>query len=144
MKVRQMMTREVECTKPTDTLVHVAQRMRDLNVGCMPVCGENERLIGVITDRDIIIRGVAASLIPEETLVTEVMTLDINYCFENDNVESAANIMEDQQIRRLAVINDEHRLVGIVSLGDIAVRVGQTQLSGETLEQISDPLAGTQ
>jgi CBS domain-containing protein len=140
MRVKEIMTREVECSSPNATLVLAAQRMRDLDVGCLPVCSEDERLVGVVTDRDIVIRGIAAELLPEQTPVSQVMTQEIRYCYENDNVESAARIMEDCQIRRVAVINDDHRLVGIISLGDIALKLGKAQLTGRALEQISDPL----
>lgn len=140
MKVQDVMSREVRCASPNDSLTQAAQTMRNMDVGCLPVCGENEKLIGMVTDRDITIRAVADMCDPEATRVIEVMTPDISYCFESDDINSAAKMMEDKQIRRVVVLNDDHRLVGILSLGDLAVRVGENELSGQTLEQISEPV----
>lgn len=139
MQLKEIMTRNVECLKPTDSLVHAAERMRDLNVGSLPICGEDDRLAGIITDRDITVRGTAAGCDPETTQVDEIMTPEIRFCFEDDSVDDAVHLMEEKQIRRLAVLNRGKRLVGIVSLGDLAVRSGDMHLSAEALEQISEP-----
>ncbi len=139
MRLKEIMTRHVECINPEDTLARAAVRMRDLDVGCLPVCGGDDRLAGVITDRDITIRGTAEGRDPETTRIEDVMTPEISYCFENDSVDEAARIMEEKQIRRLVVLNREKRLVGILSLGDLAVKSGNHRLSAEALEQISEP-----
>jgi len=143
MQLREVMTPYVECLSPADNLVHAAKRMRDLNVGSMPVCGENDRVAGIITDRDITVRATAACCDPGDTRVKDVMTPEITTCFEEDTIDKAVSLMEKKQIRRLAILNHAKRLVGIVSLGDLAVRSGDSELSGEALEQISEPAAAT-
>lgn len=139
MKVHEVMTASVECVRPDDTLAHVAERMKQLDVGAFPVCGESNRLIGMITDRDITIRATAESCDPCCTCVRDVMTPDVIYCFEDQDVRDAARIMEDHQIRRLPVLNRDKRLIGIVALGDLAVKSGDEELSGEVLEYVSEP-----
>jgi CBS domain-containing protein len=113
--------------------------MRDLNVGSFPVCGDRDKLVGMITDRDIAVRAIADSCLPDKTKVEEVMTPDIVYCFEKQDVSDLAALMEERQIRRVAVLNDGKRLVGIVSLGDLAVKGADDRLSGEALEAVSEP-----
>lgn len=143
MKLKDIMTGDVECLKPRDTLAHAAERMRDRNVGAMPVCGDNDRLVGMITDRDLTIRGTAACCHPEKDVVADFMTPHVVYCFDDQDISDAAHLMEQKQIRRLVVLNREKRLVGIVSLGDLSVK-GDQHLGGEALEHISEPVgAGT-
>ena len=137
MQLSQILSRNVETLPPDATIREAAQRMRSLDVGSMPVC-DGAHLLGMITDRDITIRAVADGRDPAQAPVRDAMTPDVQYVFENDDVRKAAQIMEDRQIRRLPVVNQEKRLVGIVSLGDIA-RTGNDRLSGEALQQISDP-----
>ena len=139
MRVSEVMTRGVECVRPGDSIRTAAHRMRDLDVGPMPVCGDNDRLAGMLTDRDIAIRAVAEGKDPNSTKVQDVMTPGIHYCFEDDDVEEAAARMKEHQIRRLVVLNRDKRLVGIVSLGDLAVDTGDEHLVGETLEKVSEP-----
>ncbi len=141
MRLKEIMTRHVECLKPDDTLVHAAELMRDMNVGSMPVCGPDDRLKGIVTDRDITVRGTAACCSPEATRVSDVMTPEIAYCFEDDSIDDAAHLMEEKQIRRLAVLDRKKRLAGIVSLGDLAVKGHDAKLSAEALEHISEPVA---
>jgi CBS domain-containing protein len=138
MKVKDVMTRGAECICPDASLKDAAQMMKDLDVGPLPVC-ENDRIVGFITDRDIVIRGVCEGCDNTATKVSDVMTPGIVYCFEGQDVEEAADIMREKQIRRLAVLDDKKRLVGIVSLGDLAVETHDDQLAGETLERISEP-----
>ncbi|HEY8993871.1 MAG TPA: CBS domain-containing protein [Lacunisphaera sp.] len=137
MKIRDIMTSGARCVGPDAPLTAAASIMRELDVGALPVC-ENERLAGIITDRDIAIRGIAESRDPSITSVRTVMSPEIVYAFEDQNVEEAAHIMELNQIRRLPVLNREKRLVGIVSLGDVAKQAG-AGLSGEALREISQP-----
>ena len=139
MQVKDVMTTGVECVCPDTTLRTAAQKMKELDVGPLPVCGDDDRLAGIITDRDIAVRAVAAGLDPDTAQVRDVMTPNIIYCFEDQEVSDAAHMMEQNQIRRLAVLNREKRLVGIFSLGDLAVDGGDEQLSGHTLEAISEP-----
>jgi CBS domain-containing protein len=131
------MTSDVTCVRPDANLRDAAQKMRDLDVGSLPVC-DNDRLVGMITDRDIAIRAVADGCEPEETRVHQVMSEGVSYCFEDDDLEDAERIMKDKQIRRLVVLNHDKRLTGILALGDIAV-CGDEESVGETLEEISEP-----
>jgi CBS domain-containing protein len=140
MRVRDIMTADVECIKPSTTLREAARTMRDLNVGPLPVCGDNDRLVGMITDRDIAIRAVAEGDDPDATPVSAAMTPKIIYCYDDQDVHDAAQLMEDNQVRRLVVLNRDKRLVGIVSLGDLAVDTRDEQLAGHTLEAISEPV----
>jgi len=102
------------------------------------VC-ENDRLVGMVTDRDITVRAVAEGCDPRTATVKEVMTPDVFYCFEDQDVQQAANLMKQNQVRRLVVLNRDKRLVGIVSLGDLAVETGDEHLTGRTLEEVSLP-----
>jgi CBS domain-containing protein len=113
--------------------------MKELDVGMLPVCGDNDRLVGTLTDRDITIRAVAEGLDPRTALVRDVMTPSVVYCFEDEDVEEAARLMKDNQVRRLVVLNRDKRLVGIVSLGDLAVDTGDEHLAGSALEAVSEP-----
>jgi CBS domain-containing protein len=140
MMVRDIMTKGVECTQPTATLREAARMMKELNVGPLPVCGDNDRLVGMITDRDIAIRAVAEGDDPDATPVSAVMTPKIISCYEDQDVSEAARLMEKNQVRRLVVLNRDKRLVGIVSLGDLAVESQDEQLAGHTLEAISEPV----
>lgn len=140
MKISEIMTADARCVSPEASLVVAAGMMRDLNVGSLPVC-DRDRVTGVITDRDIAIRGVAEGRDPEGSPVRAIMSSDVAYAFEDQDVEDAARIMEVKQIRRLPVLNREKRLVGIVSLGDLAVEAGMA-LSGEALKEISQPVDG--
>ena len=137
MQLSQILTRDVQTLDPNATVREAAQRMRSLDVGSMPVC-DGSRLLGMITDRDITIRAIADGRDPARTAVREAMTPDVQCVFDDDDIAKAAQIMEERQIRRLPVVSREKRLVGIVSLGDIA-RAGNDRLSGEALQQISDP-----
>jgi CBS domain-containing protein len=139
MQVREIMTGDVECARQDTTIAQAAKRMRELNVGSLPVCGENDRLVGMITDRDITVRCTAQSGDPGTTLVSDVMTPNVVYCFEDQQVAEVAQLMEENQVRRLPVLSADKRLVGIVSLGDLAVKCGDDALSGEALEQVSEP-----
>ncbi|QJR16668.1 CBS domain-containing protein [Usitatibacter palustris] len=135
-KVSEMMTREVALIDPDKSICDAAKLMAECGAGVIPV-GENDRLIGVITDRDIAIRAVANGLSPETT-VRQVMSNEVLYCYEDQTVDEVATNMGDQQVRRLPVLNRAKRLVGIVSLGDLAVKVAP-KTTGEALADISRP-----
>src|SRR5688572_27041303 len=117
MQVKDVMTPGVECTEPRATVREAAQRMRDLDVGVLPVCGEDDRLAGMITDRDITVRAVAGEYDLAKSVVREVMTPKVVYCFDDQNVKEAAELMQEHQVRRLVVLNRDKRLVGVLSLG---------------------------
>src|SRR5262245_43596796 len=136
MKVREIMTSGVECVGPDATLHDAAAKMKALDVGLLPVC-DDDRLIGMVSDRDITVRATAESLPPGLGRVEDVMTRRVIYCFEDQDVTEAAQLMKSQQIRRLPVLSRDKRLVGIVSLGDLAVETGDDQLAGEALEAVS-------
>jgi CBS domain-containing protein len=135
------MSRGVECIRPDDSIARAAERMRELDVGAMPVCGEQDRLVGMVTDRDITVRATAGARDPSGTRVSEVMTPHIAYIFEDQDVAEASRLMQEKQIRRLAVLNRDKRLVGLVSLGDLAVKGGHEGKSGEALAEVSEPAA---
>jgi len=121
MYVREVMTPDVVVASPEDTLQRSAEMMIDIDAGVLPV-GENDRLVGMLTDRDITIRAVAAGKEPTECKVREVMSPEIRYIYDDELVEDAARNMTQLQVRRLPVLNREKRLVGIVSLGDLALK----------------------
>jgi CBS domain-containing protein len=136
MNVSEVMTNEVYVASPDETVQSAAQVMADLDAGALPV-GENDRLIGVITDRDITVRVVAEGRDPGNTLIRDVMSPRVCYCFEDEDIEEAALKMSEWQVRRLPVLNRDKRLVGIVSLGDMA-RETTPEVSGGALSGISD------
>ncbi len=136
MKVRECMTKDVILANPTQTIADAARMMAECDAGILPV-GENDRLVGMITDRDIAIRAIAKDRGPD-TPVREVMSKDqVLYCFEDDDVSDCAKNMGEQQIRRLPVLNREKRLVGIISLGDISKDAARKV--GQAVADISKP-----
>ncbi|HEY8668436.1 MAG TPA: CBS domain-containing protein [Tepidisphaeraceae bacterium] len=137
MLLKDVMTRGVAEVPPGATLKEAAEKMRSLDVGALPVC-TGEKLIGMLTDRDIAVRAVAEGCDPSRTMVSDAMTPDVTYCFEDDDVDEAARIMEEKQIRRLLVLDRNKHAVGIVSLGDIATHTRDRSLSGEVLERVSE------
>jgi len=139
MHVKEFMTRGVECIRPGASLQEAARKMRDLDVGLLPVCGDNNRLAGMLSDRDITIRAVADGQDPNKARVQDFMTPNLIYVFEDQDVSEAARLMKENQVRRLVVLSRDKRLVGIVSLGDLAVETGDEELAGTTLEAVSEP-----
>ncbi len=138
MKIKDIMTKEPETVSPGTTIGEVARMMRDLDVGVIPVVNNN-KLLGVITDRDITIRVTAAGLNPHETTVQDFMSPNPVSLSPGDNLEKARDLMAEKQIRRL-LVTDGDELVGIVSLGDVAVKDKQEgDKIGQVLEEISEP-----
>jgi len=135
-KISEVMTRDVRIASPSQTIREVAAAMADGDVGSLPV-GENDRLVGMITDRDIVLRAVAKGLDPK-TQVREVMTDRIQYCFEDDDIESVAENMAELGVRRLAVLNRDKRLVGIVALSNIA-SCGENRATKTMLKGVAEP-----
>lgn len=136
MNVNVCMTRDVRIASPQQSIRDVARTMKEIDAGLLPV-GENDRLVGMITDRDITVRAVAEGKGPD-TSVREVMTEDVCYCFEDEDLGAVADKMGDLQVRRMPVLNRDKRLVGIISLADIS-RVGDTDDSAAALTGITAP-----
>ena len=136
MQIREAMTPEVRTVSPGSSLREAAKMMVAIDAGVLPV-SEGDRLIGMVTDRDIAVRGIAAGKGPDAT-VGEVMTHEVKYCFEDDDVEHVSENMADIQVRRLPVLGRDKRLVGIVSLADIAT-MADNECAGQALEGISRP-----
>ncbi len=134
MIISEIMTRDVQVVAPEDTLQTAAQMMAVYDFGMVPV-GENDRLVGMLTDRDITTRAVARGLNPVACKVSEVMSPEVSYVFDYETVEDAARSMSELQVRRLPVLDRSKRLVGIVSLGDLAVR--EPEPAGDALSSIS-------
>ena len=135
MKIHEIMSSHVRCVHPDNTLAEAAGVMRSLDVGAVPIC-DHDRLSRMLTDRDIVVRAVADGRDPARTTVRDVLSPGIVYVYADEDVEEAAHVMEEKQIRRLPVLNREKRLVGIVSLGDLAVR-SHPAFSGEALKEVS-------
>ncbi|ATQ67042.1 MULTISPECIES: CBS domain-containing protein [Methylosinus] len=136
MKVKDIMTSDVCVVDPNQSIAEAAKRMVELDVGLLPV-GENDRLVGMISDRDIALRAVAVGK-GAETKVRDVMTRDVKYVYEDREVEEAAESLAQQQLRRMPVLDRSKRLVGIISLADIAMD-RDVGLSGAALRGISQP-----
>jgi CBS domain-containing protein len=136
MNVRQIMTANVECIAPKTTLKEAAQRMKTLNVGFLPVC-ENDRLVGTVTDRDIAIRSVAEGHNVSKTTANTVMTPDVFFCYDDQDVAECGRYMQEKGVRRMLILNREKRLVGVVSLGDIAKADGEEPVAATTLKEVS-------
>ena len=139
MKLSEIMTQKVEIIPPECTLQEAATKMRELDVGALPVHDGGDRLAGMITDRDMVVQGLAQGVDSKTQSVKSFMTTPIVYCYEDQTPEEAARLMEVKQIRRLVVLNRKKRLVGIVSLGDLVRKTGDGSLAGEALEKISVP-----
>jgi CBS domain-containing protein len=131
------MTREVRICTPGQTIREVARTMGEIDAGAMPV-GENDRLIGMITDRDIAVRGVGQGKGPD-TPVREIMSEHVEYCYDDEDLERVAQGMASVRVRRLPVVNREKRLVGILSLGDVARSQSQREVVAEAVAELSTP-----
>ena len=136
MEISNVMTRDVKIASPEDTLQHAAKMMEKNDFGLLPI-GENDRLVGMLSDRDITVRAVARGLAPDRCKVRDVMSRDVKYVYEDETIEDAARNMSDLQVRRLPVLSRNKRLVGIVSLGDLALT--EPEPAGDALTSISTP-----
>ena len=136
MKVSDAMSRDVQVASPAQTIRDAAKMMAKIDAGVLPV-GENDRLVGMITDRDITIRAVAEGKAPT-TKVRDVMSDEVLYCFDDQDLDEVAQNMSDTKVRRLPVVNRQKRLVGIISLGDLA-RNEDAGTTGQTVSHISEP-----
>jgi CBS domain-containing protein len=135
MLINEIMTRSVEFIGPDETLQHAASRMKELGVGPLPVC-ENAGVVGMLTDRDITVRAVAEGRNPQTTKVRDVMSGEVICCYEDQECEVAARLMRSQQIRRILVLDRDKQLVGIVSLGDLALESSSAAHAGEILQDV--------
>ena len=136
MKVCDAMSRDVQVASPTQSIRDAARIMAKIDAGALPV-GENDRLVGVITDRDITVRAVAEGKAPT-TKIRDVMSQEVLYCFEDQDLDEVAQNMADMKVRRLPVVNRDKRLVGIISFGDLA-RNEDTDTAGQAISTISEP-----
>jgi CBS domain-containing protein len=138
MKLSQIMTGGIETIPPQATLAEAAKKMASQDIGSLPVCAGRRQVVGIITDRDITVRAVARGMDPNQTRVEDVMTRDVLSCSSDAEVEDACELMERRQVRRLLVTDGNDTPVGIVSLGDIALCLRESQ-SGEVLKKVSEP-----
>jgi len=136
MQAKNVMSKKPEFAPPSWTLKQAADQMRTHDYGFLPI-GENDRLIGAVTDRDMVIRAIAEGRDPNKTTVREVMTSEVQYCFETDNIEDVVQQMESLQIRRLVVLNKDKRMTGIISLGDVATKGRNSRLCSELTDAVS-------
>jgi CBS domain-containing protein len=137
MLIKEVMTKQVSSVRPTTPIKQVARTLREDDIGAAPVV-ENERLIGMVTDRDIVMRIVAEGLHPDVATAREAMSPRILYCFDDQSVEEVLDNMGTNQVRRLPVINRDKQLVGVVSLGDLAL-AAKRKAAGDALQEISQP-----
>jgi CBS domain-containing protein len=137
MNVNSCMSTDVRLTSPSETIRDAAKAMRELDAGVLPV-GENDRLVGMITDRDIAVRAVAEGKGPD-TRVKDVMSQEVLYCFDDESLDDVARQMRELQIRRMVVLDRGKRLVGIISIGDIARSDEDLHLSAHALSGVSEP-----
>jgi CBS domain-containing protein len=135
VKVREAMTRDVCIANPEQSICEAAGKMAEIDAGALPV-GENDRLVGMITDRDIAVRAVAHRMSPD-TKVREVMSNEVLYCFDDEDLDDVARKMSDVKVRRLPVLSRDKRLVGILSLGDMALNE-DSKMAGRTVAHISE------
>ncbi len=140
MQIAEIMTREVQLASPKQTVQEAARLMADLDVGAIPVA-DNERLVGMLTDRDICVRAVAAGKNPNECKVSEVMSAEVKYVFEDETTEDLARSMSTLQVRRMPVLDRDKRLVGIVSLGDLATTEGMADETKKAIAGVSEKIA---
>ena len=135
--IQEIMTRDVQTISPEETVRRAAQMMDELNVGSLPVC-DGDKLVGMITDRDITVRSTAAGQAPESTRVGDVMSTDVRTCYPNQSADEVLSQMGDVQIRRVPVVDQaSHAIVGIVSLGDMATK--HAAQIDRALDEISSP-----
>lgn len=137
MLCKEVMTHDVESICQTANVMEAAQMMERLDVGVLPVVNDG-KLVGVVTDRDITVRAIAAGKDPKDATVNETMTPNLVVCYEEQSLDEAARLMEDQQVRRLLVVNRDKELVGVLSLGDLATSRSDDHTTREVLKGVSE------
>lgn len=138
LRVKDLMSREAETIDQDDSLLAAAKRMRERNIGLLVVTGDGQP-IGVITDRDITVRATAIDRRPSRAHVRDAMTAQLVHCYEDEEIENAARLMERRAIRRLVVFDRRGRLTGLISVDDLARRLGDEELAGEVLRHATEP-----
>lgn len=140
MKVNEIMTIDFQTIDSVSSLTEAAERMKSFNIGFLPV-HEGKNIIGVITDRDIVVRALAQGLNAGSTSVRDILTSDVVYCYEDESVQGAARLMEEHRVRRLIACDYDGNPVGVVSLEDLAIKAREDCLAGEVLEQVGEAAA---
>ncbi len=135
MKIREIMTTNVECVSPNTGIQELANTMKTLDVGFVPIC-ENDRLVGTVTDRDIVVRGCAGGQDITTCKASDIMTKGVFWCFEDQDIKDVAKRMREKDVRRMLILNESKRLVGVVSIGDIS-KVEEKE-TGKTLKDITE------
>jgi len=141
MNCKDLMTKYLKMCREECTVKDAAQIMKDLNVGAVPVINDNNEPVGIITDRDIMLNTLTKHMDPQKTPITEIMSKPVIICKEYDDINVAIDKMKKHKIRRIPVVNDYNKLVGIISLGDIAVLSREEHETFEALEEISQPVS---
>jgi CBS domain-containing protein len=138
-KCGDIMTRDVACCVPQDSVEHAARMMRSEDVGPIPVVESNQsrRLVGIVTDRDLAIKVIAEGRDPKSTPVGDIMSTDPVTCMADDSAKEAINAMSNHQVRRIPIVDDDKRIVGIISQADVATRIGDAERTGDVVEEIS-------
>jgi CBS domain-containing protein len=139
MKVKEVMTSPAEMINPYAMITEAAQKMKSFDVGMLPVV-KGDEVIGIVTDRDIVLRIIAEKLDPQVTSIEQAMSFEPVYCFEDDDIQVAAKMMEEKQIHRLLVKGPDNTLKGILSIGDIACKSGNEHVVHELMERICEPV----
>lgn len=139
-KCSNVMTRNPVCAQPEDTVVNVARLMKENDIGPVPIVEshDSKKLVGIVTDRDLAIKVVAAGRDPQTTPVREVMTTNVITCRDDDDIEAALDAMATQQLRRIPVVDDGNMLLGIIAQADIATRMNKPEKTGEVVKEISE------
>ena len=138
MLVAHLMTRNVEVISQDASLKEAAEKMRELDIGVLPVL-DGDQLVGIVTDRDITVRATAEGRDPSGTRVREAMTSQVAYCFDSEETQDAVEIMKQEQVRRLVVLDHDQNIVGIVSIADLALDSSNDRLIGEVVRHVTDP-----
>jgi CBS domain-containing protein len=137
MKVTEIMTKDCKTIQPETNITEVAQAMRTHDTGMLPVLDKN-RVIGIVTDRDIVVRALAEGVNPETTNARKVMTPDLTFGYTDQTVDDVTNLMKEKQVRRLVILNrDNNEFAGVCSLGDVATGTDKTEMSGEVVKEVS-------
>lgn len=137
MKLREVMSEGVVVIRPDVVVAEAARKMRDADTGFLPVCN-GDKILGTLTDRDIVVRVIAMGLDPKLTLISDVMTKDVIYAFEDQDATDAAHIMNEQQVRRIVVLDNNKLLVGVVSLGDLWSRTSTQDVAADVMEKVAN------
>jgi CBS domain-containing protein len=138
MKVREIMSSPVKQISSSAMVSEAADKMKTFDVGALPILEDN-KIVGMLTDRDIVVRTIAMDMDPKMTVIKDIFTPEVLCCFEEDDISTAAKIMEDNQVRRLVVLDNEKTVVGMISLGDLALKTSNDHLAYEILERVCEP-----